>query len=179
MKDWKYILKLTGILLAITVVVAGLLGLVNFLTEDTIASNTAAKAQEAMEAVLPADAYTSLSLTDEQRAAGISEAYRAGDAGYVVRLSKNGFGGAIDLMVGVRADGTVSGLSIISHSETASLGANCTREDFRSQFVGKSGELAVSKDGGEIDALTGATVTTRAVTEAVNLALDFVKEVQE
>lgn len=179
MKDWKYILKLTGILLAITVIVAGLLGFVNLLTEERIAANTAEKARAAMEAVLPADAYTPLPLTDEQKTAGISEAYQAGEAGYVVRLSKNGFGGAIDLMVGVKADGTVSGVSIISHAETASLGANCTREDFRSQFVGKGGPLAVSKDGGEIDALTGATVTTRAVTEAVNLALDFVKEVQE
>lgn len=179
MKDWKYILKLTGILLAITVIVAALLGFVNLLTEERIAANTAEKARVAMETVLPAERYTALSLTEAQKQAGISEAYLAGDAGYVVRLSKNGFGGAIDLMVGVKADGTVSGVSIISHAETASLGANCTREDFRSQFTGKSGPLAVRKDGGEIDALTGATVTTRAVTEAVNAALDFVKEVQE
>lgn len=179
MRDWKYILKLTGILLAITAIVAALLGFINLLTEERIAANTAEKARAAMETVLPAGGYTPLELTEAQKQTGVTEAYLAGDAGYVVRLSRNGFGGAIDLMVGVKADGTVSGVSIISHAETASLGANCTREDFRSQFTGKSGPLAVSKDGGEIDALTGATVTSRAVTEAVNIALDFVKEVQE
>ena len=107
------------------------------------------------------------------------DADRAGEPGYVVRVSPNGFGGAIDMMVGISADGTVTGVAIVSQSETASLGANCTREDFRAQFTGRSGTLAVSKDGGEIDALTGATVTSRAVTQGVNTALAFVKEVLE
>lgn len=179
MKDWKFILRLTGTLLAITVIVAALLGFVNLLTEERIAANTAQKATAAMQEVLPAEAYTPLPLTDAQRQAGFLEVCQADSEGYVLRLNRNGFGGVIDLMIGVRMDGTVSGISIISHSETASLGANCTRADFRSQFVGKSGTLAVRKDGGQIDALTGATVTSRAVTEAVNLALDFVKEVQK
>ena len=97
----------------------------------------------------------------------------------MIRVSVNGFGGAIDMMVGVDPSGTVTGISVISHSETASLGANCTREDFRSQFVGASGEVAVTKDGGQIEALTGATVTSRAVSDGVNLALRYVKEVLE
>ena len=82
------------------------------------------------------------------------------------------------MMVGIDADGRVAGVSIVSHSETASLGANCTREDFRTQFSGAEGTLAVVKDGGTIEALTGATVTSRAVTSGVNLALEFVKGVQ-
>ena len=82
-------------------------------------------------------------------------------------------------MVGVDKENRVTGVAIISHSETASLGANCTREDFRAQFAGKTGELAVSKDGGDIDALTGATVTSRAVTRAVNAALAYAGEVQK
>lgn len=81
------------------------------------------------------------------------------------------------MMVGVGTDGTVTGVAIVNQSETASLGANCTREDFRQQFIGATGGLAVSKDGGTIDALTGATVTSRAVTEGVNTALEFVQEV--
>ena len=116
---------------------------------------------------------------DVPEGSGVTEAYRAGELGYVVRVSPNGFGGAIDMMVGISADGTVTGVAIVSQSETASLGANCTREDFRAQFTGRSGTLAVSKDGGEIDALTGATVTSRAVTQGVNTALAFVKEVLE
>ncbi|MBQ3356469.1 MAG: RnfABCDGE type electron transport complex subunit G [Oscillospiraceae bacterium] len=173
MKDFKYILRLTLTLLLITAVVAGLLGLVNGLTEDRIDALKREKAEQAMQEVLPAHRYDVIDF----RMDGVTEAYRADNGGYVVRVSENGFGGEIDMMVGVSLDGKVCGVSIISHSETASLGANCVREDFRAQYVGADGEVKVNKDGGTIDALTGATVTSRAVTKGVNLALAFVKEV--
>ena len=174
MKTFRYILRLTLTLLIITVVVAGLLGLVNFLTEDRIAENTARKAEEAMQEVLPADSYEPVEITMD----GVSAAFRAED-GYVVRITTNGFGGAIDMMVGVDNDGAVTGISVISHSETPSLGANCVRPEWQAQFEGATGDLAVSKDGGTIDALTGATVTSRGVTAGVNLALEYVKEVAQ
>lgn len=175
MKTARYILRLTLTLLLITAVTAALLGLVNELTEDKIDTLTREKAEKAMQEVLPAEQYEEL----PAEADGITAVYRADGIGYVLRVSTNGFGGAIDMMVGVDTNGTVTGISIISHSETASLGANCTREDFRSQFVGASGEVAVTKDGGQIEALTGATVTSRAVSDGVNLALRYVKEVLE
>lgn len=174
MKNLKYILRLTLTLLLITAVVAGLLGFVNYLTEEKIKVGQEEKAKNAMQEVLPADSYEPIDAAAE----GINAAYRADDKGYVVDLTVNGFGGAINMMVGVAPDGTVTGVSIVSHSETASLGANCTREDFRSQFTGTQGELAVEKDGGTVEALTGATVTSRAVTAGVNLAVEFVKGVQ-
>ncbi len=175
MKTARYILRLTLTLLLITAVTAALLGLVNELTGEKIDTLTREKAEKAMQEVLPAQSYEEL----PAEADGIAAVYRADDAGYVIRVSVNGFGGAIDMMVGVDPSGTVTGISVISHSETASLGANCTREDFRSQFVGASGEVAVTKDGGQIEALTGATVTSRAVSDGVNLALRYVKEVLE
>lgn len=171
----KYIMRLTLTLLLITAVVAGLLAFVNELTAGRIDELTRQKAEQAMREVLPAQDYTPLDAALPQ---GVTEAYRAGDAGYVVRVAPNGFGGAIDLMVGVRADGTVNGVAVIAHSETASLGANCTREEFRAQYAGGAGPFAVGQDGGTIEALTGATVTSRAVTDGVNAALDFVREVQ-
>ena len=169
-----YVLRLTLTLFLITTVVAGLLGLVNYMTADTIAEQIAQKAENAMRQVLDADDYEPL---DVSEGSAVTAAYRAGDKGYVVRVAPNGFGGAIDMMVGVDLNGAVTGVAIVSQSETASLGANCTREDFRAQFTGKTGTLSVSKDGGEIEALTGATVTSRAVTEGVNTALEFVQEV--
>ena len=171
----KYILRLTLTLLLITAVVAGLLAFVNELTAGRIDELTRQKAEQAMREVLPAQDYTPLDAALPQ---GVTEAYRAGDDGYVVRVAPNGFGGAIDLMVGVRADGTVNGVAVIAHSETASLGANCTREEFRAQYAGGAGPFAVGQDVGTIEALTGATVTSRAVTDGVNAALDFVREVQ-
>ena len=171
----KYIFRQTLTLLLITAVVAGLLAFVNELTAGRIDELTRQKAEQAMREVLPAQDYTPLDAALPQ---GVTEAYRAGDAGYVVRVAPNGFGGAIDLMVGVKADGTVNGVAVIAHSETASLGANCTREEFRAQYAGGAGPFAVGQDGGTIEALTGATVTSRAVTDGVNAALDFVREVQ-
>ena len=178
MKDAKYILRLTLILFLITAVVAGLLGLVNYLTEDRIDELTRQKAEAAMQEVFPAGNYEEIPAGED----GITAAYRADDAGYVVRVSVNGFGGAIDMMVGVDNDGKVLGISVISHTETAGLGATAAAstsagEAFRGQFAGMSGTVTVTKDGGSIDALTGATVTSRAVVSGVNLALDFVKEV--
>lgn len=169
-----YVLRLTLTLFLITTIVAGLLGLVNYVTADTIAEQIAQKAENAMRQVLEADGYEPLDVPEDS---AVTAAYRAGDRGYVVRVAPNGFGGAIDMMVGVDVSGAVTGGAIVSQSETASLGANCTREDFRAQFTGKTGTLSVSKDGGEIEALTGATVTSRAVTEGVNTALEFVQEV--
>ena len=169
-----YVLRLTLTLFLITTIVAGLLGLVNYVTADTIAEQIAQKAENAMRQVLEADSYEPL---DVPEGSAVTAAYRAGDRGYVVRVAPNGFGGAIDMMVGVDVSGAVTGVAIVSQSETASLGANCTREDFRAQFTGKTGTLSVSKDGGKIEALTGATVTSRAVTEGVNTALEFVQEV--
>ena len=80
------------------------------------------------------------------------------------------------MAVGVDKSGAVTGVSIVSMSETSGLGANARRESFRSQFSGKSGSVALKKQGGEIDALTGATVTSTAVTRGVNAALAAASE---
>ena len=164
-----YYLKLALTLLVISAVISGLLGLTNFVTKDKIAAINADKTAASMKEVLPADTYTQ---------ANVAAVYQADDKGYVVEVTPSGFGGTIDMVVGVGTDGTVTGVSIISMSETSGLGANASKESFRSQFVGKSGELAVSKDGGEIDALTGATITSRAVTSGVNTALVVASEMQ-
>ena len=75
------------------------------------------------------------------------------------------------MAVGVDESGAVTGVSIVDMSETSGLGANASPESFRSPYVGKSGSVALRKQGGEIDALTGATVTSTAVTRGVNAAL--------
>lgn len=166
-------LQLVIVLLAISAITALLLGLTNMVTMPYIARNTLLKTQAAMAEVLPADGYEPVEYTGGNLM--VSEVNRAtNDSGYVVRVAPSGFAGAVDMMVGVSVDGTVTGVSIITQAETPGLGANATKADWRAQFVGKSGTVAVSKDGGEIDALTGATITSRAVTSGVNAALDAV-----
>lgn len=171
-----YYLKLTLTLLLISAVVAGLLGLTNYVTEDKIAQIAAEKTAASMQEVLPADEYTPVEYTGSE--ANVVSVHKAGDAGFVVEVTPSGFGGAIDMVVGVSTDGTVTGVSIVDMSETSGLGANASKDSFRSQYVGKSGELAVNKDGGDIDALTGATITSRAVTDGVNTALRVAAELQ-
>ena len=90
---------------------------------------------------------------------------------------KEGYGGDIQITVGITSDGTVNGISILSISETAGLGMKAKEPAFYEQYQGKQAEkFAVSKDGGEgepIDAISGATITSRAVTGAVNVALAY------
>ena len=94
--------------------------------------------------------------------------------GYAVEsFTSKGFSGRINVMVGFDMDGNIVGTSVISHSETPGLGAKMTDPAFSSQFVGKnpaSYRLAVTKDGGDVDAITASTITSRAYCDAVDRA---------
>jgi len=169
-----YILRLTVTLLLITALVAAALAGVNNITAPTIAQLTADKTQTAIETVLPGG-YES-EINDYSDATGLVSKIYAGAQGYAFEVTPGGFDNTITMMVGADLEGKVLGISVVSHTETAGLGAvaaatTSAGEAFRSQFEGKTGSVAVSKDGGEIDAITGATITSRAVCAGVNAAL--------
>ena len=170
-----YVLRLTLTLLIITSVVAAALAGINSITAPIIQQLTWQKIQNAIEAVLPGGG-EAVEFTDST---GIVQCVYKGENGYAVQVTPGGFDGEITMMVGVDNEGKVLGISIIDQSETAGLGAVCAAttsagEAFRNQFVGMSGVLAVTKDGGEVDAITSATITSRAVTAGVNAALSCV-----
>ena len=172
-----YVLRLALTLLAITAVVAAALAGVNSITAPAIAELTAQKTQEAIEAVLPGGGEV---VEDVPAVALVSKVY-ASDTGYAVEVTPGGFDNTITMMVGVDTEGKVLGISIISHTETAGLGAVAAAgtpagESFRGQFVGTSGSVSVTKDGGEMDAITGATITSRAICVGVNAALECVAQ---
>ena len=169
-----YVLRLALTLLAITAVVAAALAGVNMITEPAIAELTAQKTQEAIELVLPGGGDP----VDFPETALVSKVY-ASDSGYAVEVTPGGFDNTITMMVGVDKGGNALGISIISHTETAGLGAVAAAgtpagEAFRTEFVGASGSVSVTKDGGEVEAITGATITSRAVCTGVNAALECV-----
>lgn len=166
--------RLTLVLFLICAICSALLGGANALTHDRIAAANAEKTEAALREVLEADKYEETPYVGDDSI--VSTVYQAGDKGYVVEVTPTGFGGEIDMVVGIDTTGAVTGVSIISMSETSGLGDNAKKEDFRNQFVGATGELAVTKDGGTIDALTGATITSRAVTKGVSSALAAVHE---
>ena len=184
------IIKNTLILTVITLVAGLGLGLVYEITKAPIAQAQETKKKEAWQKVFPeADLNDFEQIDIDQAAAGqaiadmgvngtIDEACTVGDMGYVVTATdKDGFGGSIRVTVGITSDGTVNGVSLLSINETAGLGMKATEPAFYGQYEGKQAEkFVVSKDGGDgepIDALSGATITSRSVTGAVNAALGY------
>ena len=172
-----YIIRLAGTLFLITAIVAACLAGVNAVTAPVIAELNAAKTQQAIETVLPGG-FDSM-VEDYADATGLVSKVYKGANGYALEVLPGGFDNVITMMVGVDFDGNVLGISIVKHTETAGLGAvaaasTSAGESFRGQFVGQSGSVSVTKDGGQIEAITGATITSRAVCVGVQAALDCV-----
>lgn len=193
----KEMMKNTGILLAITVIAGLLLGLVYQVTKDPIALQEENAKQEACREVFAdAASFEAASLTAPNEAdwknAGyaqesVDEVMAALDMagqtlGYVITVTtKEGYGGDIRFAVGVRMDGTINGISILSISETAGLGMRAD-EVLKPQFAGKNVEtFEYVKNGAaaenQIDAISGATITTNAVTNGVNAGLYYFRTV--
>lgn len=194
------IVKNTAILAAITIVSGCLLGLVYEITKAPIAQAQENAKQEAYKTVLADaaefavdDTFDAAKAADVLLEAGysgddVTEVAVAKDAsgsdmGYVITVtSHEGYGGDIQISVGILADGTVKGIEMLSISETAGLGMKATEADFKDQFKDKQVEkFSYTKSGEEgddkIDALSGATITTNAVTNAVDSALVYFQNV--
>ena len=174
----KYVLRISLTILLIAIVVAAALAFVNKITKSVIQIAEEEKIQEAIALVLPGGYKTQI--TDFNDPTGIVSRVYQGPNGYAVEVLPAGFDSALTMMVGVAPDGTVLDLCVVSHTETAGLGAVAAADGsagmtFRQQFVGTSGDVLVKKDGGSIDAITGATVTSRAVCDGVNTAVSCVK----
>lgn len=170
-------------LFIICLVVTALLAVTNMVTAPKIDELAAERQNEAKKVVL-SDAE---SFSDEKTVEkdGVQYTYYEGlsqseeKIGYVFLTSAKGYGGDIDIMVGIGNDGSVKGVTVLSISETAGLGMNAKNDKFLNQYKDKNSEISVIKTGtpsdNEIQALTGATITSKAVTSAVNTALDLYK----
>ena len=173
MKNLKEILKIGFILFGITAVSALLLAVVNSKTAPVIAENLLKRTYEAMEVVMP-EAKEFNPVNDEN-----SQIYEASDAngeviGVCVITAANGYGGEISILTGIDKELKVTGIDILSHSETPGLGANATKPEFKEQYTGKKEGLGIDKNApgeNEIQAMSGATITSTAVTKAVDEAL--------
>lgn len=196
------IIKDAMILTLITLVAGGVLGLVYEITKDPIAKQQEMAKQEAYKSVFEdADSFeVCVEEGDEELAAylvengfeaqTINEVMEAKDAsgetlGYAINLTTaEGYGGDITFSMGVREDGTLNGISILTIGETAGLGMNATKDEFKNQFQDKQAEaFEVTKTGAaadnQINAISGATITSNAVTKGVNsglCAFEYVKE---
>ena len=182
----KDMFKLGLNLLIISAVAALLLAFTNNVTADTIAKRNEQANAEARKLVLEsAQDFEEVKdvKTDNSKGVEVSEIYEAKDAsgntvGYTLKVLPSGYGGTIELMVGIdSAKGQVSGINVVSNSETAGLGAKSTDPEFSDQYKGKPlEELSVLKNGTpgdtEIKAISGATITSTAVTNGVDAAIE-------
>ena len=167
-------------LTAVCLVCSAILGLVNKMTIEPIAAAQKAKTNATIAKVLPE--FSGDVVPGSVNVAGVEYSYyEAPGAGYAITSVVGGFNGALSVMVGITNEGIVHNTSTLSHSETPGLGAKCQNDaKFLDQF--KSGNpsektLLVKKDGGDVDAITASTITSRAYTLAISNALAAYNEI--
>lgn len=187
----KYYFKLGFVLLLITAIASGILAYLDGVTKPIIADSEKKTQVEARKQVLAAASFfekdslkvelekdnNPLKIQKEATSAWF-EFYRGFDAdknmvGYTFQAVKYGYSGFVKTMVGVDKNLNITQIKVVSQSETPGLGAKCVEPDFPNRFKGLSKDnLLVDKDGGNIASITGATISTRAITESIKDALD-------
>ncbi len=183
----KEITKLAIILLIITSVAAAGLGYVNGITEGPIAEQLRLADIEARKQVLPeAEDFQQLDIESPDDYKIVSEVFKGtvgeNKTGYTFKTVPSGYGGTIEVMVGISSEGVVTGVSIGNHTETPGLGAKAANDDYKGQYTGKTSDMEVTviKAGApsdnEVVAISGATITSRAVTDGVNEAIRYFNE---
>lgn len=177
----KDILIPTIALLIICLVATTLLAGTNMITKEKIAQNASEKETASRMLVLPeGKEYGEVTTLDSGITYCIGTNESGEEVGYVFTSGAKGYGGTVGVMVGIDMDGVITGVEILSHSETPGLGANAVKPDFKDRFIGKTGALTVDKvsnEGQNIQAITAATITSKAVTSAVNAVTDAFAEI--
>jgi electron transport complex protein RnfG len=175
--------NMTLTLLVITLVSSSALGFMYQLTKAPKAAAEAAKQNFAIKAVLPAfdndpsaEAYNIASSTGGDSLTCYPATKDGKPEGIAVKTwTMNGFSGLVRLMVGFDPKGDIIRISVLEQKETPGLGTKMTDAEFKDQFNGKIPPVKVKKDGGDIDAITAATISSRAFTDAVNRAYNSLK----
>lgn len=160
------------VLTVISVLAGGILAFVNSMTMGPIAEIKAQQLSDGIKAVLNAEEVT----VEEPKTLETGEIIYATDKGTAVQATSNGFGGTLKVLVGFDAEGNIQGYQVLEHAETPGLGAKAGewfQATGKGNIIGMNpgqGELTVSKDGGNVDAITASTITSRAFLLAVNKA---------
>ena len=181
-KNREDIIKPVSVLLAICIIIPLALSITNKVTVKKIAELEAANSKKNMQSLIDADNFEECENGEITYYAAINGGKTAA---YIFTESSKGYGGDVSVMTAIKPDGTVAGVAILDVSgETPGLGQNAAKESFFSQYIGLKKGVSVLKNGAkaennEVDAVTGATITSTAVTRAVNKALDDFEKVKE
>lgn len=181
-KNSPNIAKLALVLFAVTAITALVLGLVNDVTKDRIAALAVEKTKTAYANVLKADSYDSIDAASYTNDGTITKLSAAKDAsgtavGYVAETTFSGAQGMVTMVVGLNADKACTGIYVTKSSETSGLGAKASETSpgaWRDNLVGATDGVALAKDGGTVEAISGATITSRACTKEVQTVITAV-----
>ena len=176
------IIKPVAVLLAICIIIPLALSLTNRITKDKIAELDEKNSRETMASLIKADSFTEEGFKDGENEFTYNLALKDGEiVGYIFKTAEKGYGGDVSVMTAVNVDGTVKSVAVFDVSgETPGLGQNAAKESFYSQYEGKTSGISLLKNGAdsaknEVNAVTGATITSTAVNKAVNQALEQFK----
>lgn len=189
---FKEIIKPSLILFLVCAIIAGALAYVNGVTQPIIAENDRVTEQESLAQVLPgsdsfkepveAETLKDKGLKVSDRIVQLYEAQKGGEtSGYVVEVNSKGYGGDIKIFVGVDTQSNITGVTLVNHNETAGLGAKAADAAFTQQYLGKIPEKTfsvvkgVADDDNEIEAISGATISSKAVTQGVEDAVQLIR----
>ena len=170
----------SAVLIIICLVISAALAGTNALTARKTAELALKTEQETMKKLIPAENYNEKTVKHGGSEYTYFEAADADEIkGYIITTSSGGYGGSVSVMTAIGTDGKIIQIEVLdASSETPGLGQNAQKPEFKNQFKGKSGTLTVGKQGtnADIDAVTSATITSKAVTAAVNNAEEIIKE---
>ena len=176
----KSVILTTIALTLICAVSSSLLALTNALTADRIANAQKEAEQKAMARVVKADEYSEATVSDSGDNEYVYYTAKNNNGmvlGYIFTTSQNGYGGEVKVMTAISPEGKILAIEVLSAGdETPGLGQNVTKKDFWKLFVGKSGKLSAAKSSAsdtDIQAVTGATISSRAVVNSVNKATEL------
>lgn len=177
----KDILIPTVALFAICLVATALLAFTNSATEAKIKANAVETENASRMIVLPSGvSYSEVTALENGVTYCVGTDNSGSEVGYVFTSGAKGYGGTVSVMVGFDLEGNITGVEILSHSETPGLGANATKQEYKDRYIGKNGTLVVDKtsnEGQNVQAITAATITSKAVVAAVNLASEAFAEI--
>ena len=179
------IIRPTAVLALICIVVTLALSSANLLTENKIEALAQENQNKAMSKLIEADSYNEKTAEiDGEKITYTTAENSDGIIGYIFTVDVNGYGGALSVMTAINTDGTVAAIEILDASnETPGLGQNVTNQDFYTQYSGVKSGVEVVKDGtgsadnNTVNAVTGATISSKAVTKSVNTALDYAEKI--
>lgn len=178
------IIKPSLVLFIITLIASASLGVVFEITKKPIQAQTeSVKEKSRKELINDATSFVEVEVLDNPNIKSLVKAMKDNETfGYIITVSPKGYSGEINMIVAIGNDSKIIGTKILKHTETPGLGGEATKSKFSDQFVGKSGTLTITKNDPkndtEINAITSATITSKAYTLGVNTAIEYFQQLK-